>query len=103
MEVLRTAWRPLLLCIGANTLGIAGVYFTNTFMIAYTTQQLGLPRSLILECLFVVAIIQFCIPTAGGVGRREDRRDALPVPGVAAGHGLALPDVRVGRARPRRR
>ncbi|MHC2148353.1 MFS transporter [Pseudomonas sp. 210_17 TE3656] len=61
MEVLRTAWRPLLLCIGANTLGIAGVYFTNTFMIAYSTQQLALPRSLILECLFVVAIIQFCI------------------------------------------
>ncbi|QQZ40322.1 MHS family MFS transporter [Pseudomonas sp. SK3(2021)] len=61
MEVLQGAWRPLLLCIGANTLGIAGVYFTNTFMIAYSTQQLGLPRSLILECLFVVAIIQFCI------------------------------------------
>ncbi|WOE77778.1 MFS transporter [Pseudomonas protegens] len=61
MHVLRTAWRPLLLCIGANTLGIAGVYFTNTFMIAYTTQQLEIPRSLILECLFVVAIIQFCI------------------------------------------
>ncbi|MCO7614255.1 MHS family MFS transporter [Pseudomonas chlororaphis] len=61
MEVLHSAWRPLLLCIGANTLGIAGVYFTNTFMIAYTTQQLEIPRSLILECLFVVAIIQFCI------------------------------------------
>nr|BFD43377.1 MFS transporter [Pseudomonas sp. FFPRI_1] len=61
MEVLRSAWRPLLLCIGANTLGIAGVYFTNTFMIAYTTQQLEIPRSLILECLFVVAIIQFCV------------------------------------------
>lgn len=64
LEVLRTSWRPLLLCIGANTLGIAGVYFTNTFMIAYSTQQLGLPRSLILECLFVVAIIQFCIQPA---------------------------------------
>ncbi|MHC6225983.1 MFS transporter [Pseudomonas sp. X10] len=61
LEVLRSAWRPLLLCIGANTLGIAGVYFTNTFMIAYSTQQLGLPRSLILECLFVVAVIQFCV------------------------------------------
>ena len=60
-EVLRTAWRPLLLCIGANTLGIAGVYFTNTFMISYTTQQLHLERSLILECLFFVAIIQFCV------------------------------------------
>jgi len=71
MEVLRTAWRPLLLCIGANTLGIAGVYFTNTFMIAYTTQQLSLPRSLILECLFVVAVIQFCIqPLAAWVAEK---------------------------------
>lgn len=76
MEVLQSAWRPLLLCIGANTLGIAGVYFTNTFMIAYSTQQLGLPRSLILECLFVVAIIQFCIqPLAAWTA--EARRHAF--------------------------
>lgn len=71
IEVLKTSWRPLLLCIGANTLGIAGVYFTNTFMIAYSTQQLGLPRSLILECLFFVAIIQFCIqPVAAWVAEK---------------------------------
>lgn len=71
IEVLKTSWRPLLLCIGANTLGIAGVYFTNTFMIAYSTQQLGLPRSLILECLFFVAIIQFCIqPVAAWIAEK---------------------------------
>ena len=71
LEVLKTAWRPLLLCIGANTLGIAGVYFTNTFMIAYSTQQLDLPRSLILECLFFVAIIQFCVqPLAAWVAEK---------------------------------
>jgi MFS family permease len=71
IEVLKTSWRPLLLCIGANTLGIAGVYFTNTFMIAYSTQQLGLPRSLILECLFFVAIIQFCIqPLAAWIAEK---------------------------------
>lgn len=58
-EVWRTARVPVLLCIGANTIGIAGVYFTNTFMIAYTTQYLSLPRTLILDCLFAVAIIQF--------------------------------------------
>lgn len=60
-EVLRTAWRPLLLCIGANTLGIAGVYFTNTFMLSYTTQVLELSRSLILDCLLFVALIQFLV------------------------------------------
>ncbi|CAD6520219.1 MFS transporter [Paraburkholderia sabiae] len=58
-EVFRSAWGLVLLCIGANTIGIAGVYFTNTFMIAYTTQYVGVTRSLILDCLFAVAIIQF--------------------------------------------
>ena len=58
-EVVSSAWGLVLLCIGANTIGIAGVYFTNTFMIAYTTQYVGVTRSLILDCLFAVAIIQF--------------------------------------------
>ncbi|WP_250516870.1 MFS transporter [Caballeronia sp. INDeC2] len=57
-EVFSSAWGLVLLCIGANTIGIAGVYFTNTFMIAYTTQYVGVTRSLILDCLFAVAIIQ---------------------------------------------
>jgi MFS family permease len=57
-EVFSSSWGLVLLCIGANTIGIAGVYFTNTFMIAYTTQYVGVTRSLILDCLFAVAIIQ---------------------------------------------
>jgi len=60
-EVWRTARVPVLLCIGANTIGIAGVYFTNTFMIAYTTQYLSLSKTLILDCLFAVAFIQFLV------------------------------------------
>jgi len=58
-EVFRSSGPLVALCIGANTIGIAGVYFTNTFMIAYTTQYVGVSKSLILECLFWVAIIQF--------------------------------------------
>ncbi|WP_321952310.1 MFS transporter [Paraburkholderia bannensis] len=58
-EVVSSSWGLVLLCIGANTIGIAGVYFTNTFMIAYTTQYVGITRSMILDCLFVVAFIQF--------------------------------------------
>jgi len=70
-EVFRSAWGLVLLCIGANTIGIAGVYFTNTFMIAYTTQYLGVTRSLILDCLFVVAIVQFLWqPLAAWLGSR---------------------------------
>ena len=56
-EVLRTAWRTVLLCMGVCTVAIGGIYFTNTFMLSYTTQTMGLSRTLILDCLFVVAII----------------------------------------------
>ena len=60
-EVLRTAWRTVLLCMGVCTVAIGGIYFTNTFMLSYTTQTMGLDRALILDCLFVVAIIQFFV------------------------------------------
>ena len=70
-EVFRSSWGLVLLCIGANTIGIAGVYFTNTFMIAYTTQYVGITRSLILDCLFAVAIIQFLVqPLAAWLAER---------------------------------
>lgn len=60
-EVFRTSWRTLLLCMGVCTVAIGGIYFTNTFMLSYATQTLGLDRRMILDCLFVVAIIQFFI------------------------------------------
>ena len=70
-EVFRSASGLVLLCIGANTIGIAGVYFTNTFMIAYTTQYVGVSRSLILDSLFAVAIIQFIAqPLAAWIAER---------------------------------
>ncbi|GBH28132.1 MFS transporter [Burkholderia vietnamiensis] len=70
-EVFRSASGLVLLCIGANTIGIAGVYFTNTFMIAYTTQYVGVSRSLILDSLFAVAIIQFVAqPAAAWLAER---------------------------------
>ncbi|HYG43471.1 MAG TPA: MFS transporter [Bordetella sp.] len=60
-EVLRTAWRTVLLCMGVCTVAIGGIYFTNTFMLAYTTQTLGLDRAMILDCLFAVAVIQLFV------------------------------------------
>ncbi|QEI07171.1 MHS family MFS transporter [Pigmentiphaga aceris] len=60
-QVLTGAPKLLMLAVGANVLGIAGFYFTNTFMIAYTTQYVGLDRGVILNCLLVVSIMQFFI------------------------------------------
>ncbi|WP_343673985.1 MFS transporter [Paraburkholderia heleia] len=84
-EVFRSAWGLVLLCIGANTIGIAGVYFTNTFMIAYTTQYVGITRSLILDCLFAVAIIQFLVqPLAAWLAERTGGARFLKCAAAAA-------------------
>ena len=56
--VLRKSWPLVLLVMGACTIGVSSAYFTNTFMIAYATQYLGIKSSVILECLSVVAIVQ---------------------------------------------
>ncbi|MCP3718016.1 MFS transporter [Paraburkholderia sp. CNPSo 3281] len=84
-EVFRSSWGLVLLCIGANTIGIAGVYFTNTFMIAYTTQYVGITRSLILDCLFAVAIIQFLVqPLAAWLAERMGGARFLKCAALAA-------------------
>ncbi|AKJ69585.1 MULTISPECIES: MFS transporter [Pandoraea] len=70
-EVVRNAWGTVLLCLGANVIGVAGAWFVNAFMLNYTTQTLGLDRTLILDCLFIVAFIQFFTQLASGwLGQR---------------------------------
>jgi len=70
-EVITGAPKLLALAVGANVLGIAGFYFTSTFMIAYTTQYVGIDRATILNCLLVVSIMQFIItPIAAYIASR---------------------------------
>lgn len=70
-EVLRGSPTLLVAAICANVLGIAGFYFTNTFMIAYTTTYLGFERSTILNGLLMVSIMQFFItPLSAYVAER---------------------------------
>ncbi len=70
-EVLRGAPGLLAMAVCANVLGIAGFYFTNTFMIAYTTTYLQMDRALILNCLLIVSIMQFFItPLSAYVAER---------------------------------
>ena len=59
LTVLREYKMLVAVCIAANTIGIAGFYFTNTYMIAYATQSLGLDRKSVLDCFLAVAVIQF--------------------------------------------
>ncbi|WP_144634652.1 MFS transporter [Bordetella genomosp. 13] len=78
IEVLRGAPGMLALAVGANVLGIAGFYFTNTFMLAYTTQYVGLSRAVILDCLLLVSVMQFIItPLSAYIASRIGNRRFL--------------------------
>ena len=71
LTVLAEYKTELVLCIAANTLGIAGFYFTNTYMLSYTTKDLGLDRTLVLDAFLAVAVIQFIAqPLAASLGER---------------------------------
>lgn len=58
-EVFTKMPKVILFAIGANVLGIAGFYFTNTFMLSYTTVYMEMDRKLILNVLLVVSFVQF--------------------------------------------
>ncbi|SAL82871.1 transporter protein [Caballeronia arvi] len=59
VDVLNNAWGTVLLCLGANVIGVAGAWFCNTFMLSFTTETLGISRALMLDCLFIVAFVHF--------------------------------------------
>ena len=90
-QVLTGAPKLLILAVGANVLGIAGFYFTNTFMMAYTTQYVGLNRAVILDCLLVVSIMQFFItPLSAWIASRIGNLRFLA---ITAGLSILTPYV----------
>ncbi|MFD5655851.1 MFS transporter [Streptomyces hirsutus] len=58
-EVLRTGWRVVLLGIGASTMGISAAYFTNTFVLSWTTNELHMNRQTMLYILLGLSVVQF--------------------------------------------
>lgn len=60
IEVFKCALPLLILTIGANVLSFSGI-FSNTLMIGYTTLAMGVEKSIIIDALFWVAIIQFFV------------------------------------------
>lgn len=58
IDVLKKYFPHIFFSAIAVTIGSAGFFFTNIFMITYVTQYVGIAKSTILDCLFVVTIIQ---------------------------------------------
>lgn len=59
LEVLTKGWKTIIFAALAVTIGSGGFFFTNTFMITYVTQYQGIAKTTILNCLFLVTILQF--------------------------------------------
>ncbi|AII08279.1 MFS transporter [Rhodococcus opacus] len=67
LETIRTAPAPLLLGIGAAAIGVGGAYFMGTFMVAWTTTDLGVSRSTILSALLLATVVQFFVQPIGAL------------------------------------
>ncbi|GAA3722045.1 MFS family permease [Spinactinospora alkalitolerans] len=59
VEVLRSSWGLVLLAIGASAIGISAAYFTNTFVLSWTTTELQVPRQTMIYVLLAVSVLQF--------------------------------------------
>ena len=57
-ELLRSHWRMLVVGTLACGLGIGGAYFTSTFMLSYTTTELGVDRQTMLMVLLATVFVQ---------------------------------------------
>lgn len=58
VETLRTEWRQVLLGIFTILVSIGGFYVVNTFMLAYVTTQLDVPKSVALTGQTIVAVVE---------------------------------------------
>lgn len=59
VEVFRTAPAFVWLGVAASVLGIAIAFFNNTFLLSWTTTELGMSRQTILNILLIMAVVQF--------------------------------------------
>ncbi|WP_221937813.1 MFS transporter [Rhodococcus sp. KBS0724] len=59
LEVFRTAPTIVFLGIVASIMGISLAYFTNTFLLSWTTNSLGIERQIMLNILLGMAVLQF--------------------------------------------
>jgi MFS family permease len=59
VAVFQEARKAVLLGVIASILGISAAYFSNTFLLAWTTGELKIDRQTILNILLVTAILQF--------------------------------------------
>ncbi len=72
-ELLKHYWPQVLFAGLSITIGTAGFFFTNTFMMTYVTQYVGISRPTILDALFWVTVFEFiAMPVAAWYASKID-------------------------------
>lgn len=75
IEVFRTSGKEIALATGAFLVDVAGFYLFFTFVLAYGTTQLGMPRLIVLNATLVAsALFFFTIPAAAALSDKLGRR-----------------------------
>ncbi|MFI8946925.1 MFS transporter [Streptomyces sp. NPDC053750] len=101
VEVVRTAWRIVLLGIGASIMGISAAYFTNTFVLSWTTNELHIDRQTMLYVLLGVSVVQFLWQPAAALLSERVGETRFMVCSLLANVLLAVPMfLLIGTERP---
>ncbi|MEX0642027.1 MAG: MFS transporter [Pirellulales bacterium] len=75
LQVLRAHPRNVLLTMGARMVENASFYVISVFVLSYATEQLGLPRAMVLNGVLLASGLQFvAIPAFGALSDRLGRR-----------------------------
>jgi MHS family shikimate/dehydroshikimate transporter-like MFS transporter len=75
IDVLRTFPKAVLIAMGLRVAENGSFYIFSVFVLAYATEQLGLPRSMILNGVLIAAAIEiFTIPAFGALSDKVGRR-----------------------------
>jgi MFS family permease len=90
-QVVKGAWRQLLVGGGSTLLGVGGFYLITTFVISYGTGTLGMENSVLLTATLVAAVVEIGVLILGG--RLAERHGAarVTVVGGLVSAALAFP------------
>ena len=86
VETLKTNWREVVLTTLLRTGQLAPYYITTTYILTYGTQQLGMSRAVLLNCVIVRSIGSLVVlPLAGHLSDRFGRKRIIGAGCVGTG------------------
>jgi MHS family shikimate/dehydroshikimate transporter-like MFS transporter len=84
-------WKPFLVSVGMKVSEVAWFYILTVFVVYYSTTELNVPRTLILNAVLYAALVELVtVPLFGWLSDRWGRR-TLYIGGAVLSAALAFP------------